>query len=186
MKILALDPSSTRTGYAVMTGAESVEEAGYLRPSRTRDKPEARIDAMCDDLGELLETHKPQRAVIEVPSGRPGKGAKRGATGQLATYGVAVGELRRVCKDMLPALQTGSWSAPLVKSVTEREWTHGRTQASRRRWAASVWPAYRESMAKDSGADVADALLIGEWWFNQLAATLIETCKLVETYARQH
>lgn len=157
MKLIALDPSSTRTGYAAFIDGK-LAEAGYLKPHRTRDSSEKRIEAMCNALRELFigMVVDGVHVVVEVPSDRQGTGSRAGATGRLAIYGVAVGELRRTAKCSVFVSQ--------VHSVTEREWTRGRSKARRQAGIAALFPNYRRIMAKDRGADVADAIGLGLWW----------------------
>ena len=54
MKLLGIDPSSTRTGYAVMSDSWTLEDAGYLRPKRERDEPIERIRTMMDEVATLV------------------------------------------------------------------------------------------------------------------------------------
>lgn len=167
MLILALDPSTTRTGYAVMSAADKIVDAGYLAPRRTRDDVEARIDAMVDGLAELCEEHWPRSIIIEVPSGRPGAGSKAGAQGRLAIYGMAVGELRRAAKELVDWHARAPRGEPGVVSVNEREWTRGRTKVQRQALIAQQFKAYAQHVARDRGGDVADAIGIGQWWFTR-------------------
>ena len=76
--VLAVDPSSTRTGYALMSDAITVVEAGYLTPERVRDSAIDRVGAMCTELAKLIREGEPVTGVIEIPSGRPGRGSRAG------------------------------------------------------------------------------------------------------------
>lgn len=166
--LLALDPSSTRTGFAVFRGRELID-AGYFKPAAGAES-EQRIDAMVGDLLRLLNKLGPEdfTVVIEVPSGKPGTGLKRGAGAHLAVYGVAVGELRRAAK--VWSENTYAKAFDLVKrqtaiiSVTERAWTRGTPKRVRQRRTALLHPRYAAVLAKDSGGDVADAIGLGEWY----------------------
>lgn len=159
--ILALDPSSTLTGYAVFAAGVLVD-AGVIRSERSRDDAETRIDAMCDELAAMVEEVMPEVIVIEVPSGRPGRGLVRGAGAHLTIYGVAVGEIRRVCKHWASGLDCR------VVSTTEREWTASRTPKRRREEAIlhcrGQHPQIAELLEADTGYDCSDAIGVGLWF----------------------
>lgn len=171
MIVLGLDPSSTRTGYAVMSAADDLIDAGYFRPRRSRDKALYRIDAMVADLAEVLVHYRPDLVVIEIPSGRPGAGIKAGAKAQLAIYGMAVGEMRRfaieyMCTrgDDLPPL-VSRFAAQRVLCVDERRWTGGRPKALRQQQVAMLFPGYAAVISKDSGCDAGDAVGVVLWFW---------------------
>lgn len=157
MTWLSLDPSSTRTGYALWSGSILIE-AGTLRPDRTRDDVFTRVDTMVRELRALVDemrSGKIETAVIEVPSGRRGRGSEGGATGHLALYGVAVGAIRETCRGL----------GIEVVATSEREWTRGRPARRRQSIVARTVVGYDAS--KDTGADVSDAIGIGQWWISQ-------------------
>lgn len=157
MTWLSLDPSSTRTGYAAWD-VDRMIEAGTLRPDRTRDDVFVRIGAMVRELRGLVDggdCGKVEVVVMEVPSGRVGRGARAGATGHLAIYGIAVGAFWSTCVAM---------GLEVVKT-TERDWTRG---VPARRRQALVSASVRGYDAKaDAGADVSDAIGIGDWWIRE-------------------
>lgn len=165
-RLLAIDPSSTRTGVAVFDDGQLID-AMVLVPKDT-DDADIRIDAMVEDLGRILAKLTPELIVIEVPSGRPGAGIKAGAKAQLAIYGLAVGELRRVVK---------AWAAGRtpcqVLSVTERDWTLGRSKKRRAQRMLMLHPGMRELLTEhDRGHDAADAIGIGEWYLGSEIALI--------------
>lgn len=154
---MALDPSSTCTGWAVWMSDGRVE-CGRLTPWRSHTPPWERIDQIVDRLSDLLAAMRPVDVIIEIPSGRPGKGAARGATGQLAIYGAAVGAVREATR------QCGT----RLNCVDERQWTQGRPQATRRRVAIALYPDLAGRLVDDDpGSDSADALMLGTWWMQQ-------------------
>ena len=160
MKLLAIDPSSTRTGYAVMGGPTELVDAGYLTPARAKDGVELRIEAMVADLREVLQEYQPDHVVIEVPSGRKGRGYAAGGGARLATYGRAVGHFERVVWDVV--------GVDHVSSVTEREWTKRRTPAQRAAFVRQCFPAQTTALeVSDKGHDVSDAIGIGLWWLER-------------------
>lgn len=153
LTVLAIDPSSTCTGYAVFAGGKLVD-AGRLTPARTRDDANVRILAMLDALDDLCREHAElSHIVIEDTSGKVGR-RHGGAGAGLAIHGKAVGAvwlhllLRR--------------HAPLTL-VRENDWTRGTPKDTRKlRVARAHRGAY--DPAQDKGGDVADAIGLGEWW----------------------
>lgn len=153
-----------------MTSARDVVEAGYIRPRRRADELLRRIDEMVEGVVELLGRFTPTDVVLEVPSGRPGAGYYAGAKARLALYGMAVGEIRRACLSAgARANVKGTTRVPRLSCPTERDWTRGRSKPRRRKIAASSFPGYYRAARSDSGGDVADALLLGAWWYEQRA-----------------
>lgn len=176
--LLAIDPSSTCVGYAILRGIgpRDLVDAGRLRPNVPRLEPAPiedpmrawfrrpglkaarRIRQLCSDLSLLLAEWRGQidRAVIEVPSGLIGTGAKRGGRGSLTTYGMAAGALwQRLLLDE----DAPQW----VYLITEREWTRAAPSKWKRPAAAKALHE-NYAMEADDGADVADAILIGRWF----------------------
>lgn len=167
--IVSIDPSSTITGYAVMLDAETLVSAGTFKPV-ARDglavkdmKPLQRIDQMLGDFHDLLVQTKPRTIVIEVTTGKAGTGSKRGAGPALAVYGMAVGAFW---------CHARTWCDPndhrcVLEAVDERTWISVPDKDMRQLQIAAQFPAYRECMKKDRGADASDAIGIGLWWFGQ-------------------
>lgn len=154
MILLGLDPSSTRTGYALVTlkgGALTVLEAGYLKPAMSTEKPMRRIGAMVDDLMRLIEEHKPDIAIVEVCSGHVGVGQRRNAGARLGVYGMAVGAMYQAVR-----------SVPGLQGVPKRQ---------RQQDIAMMFPAYAEQIDADGGADVSDAIGISLWWWFNIVQT---------------
>jgi len=174
VKILALDPSSVCVGYAVLKGLRPDEllEAGRLRPGvGVSTNPAAGMKAWCRierigcELSELLGTWgfvgaaatlETARIVIEVPSGRCGTGSRRGASSSLAVYGLAAGYVAGLCEAAMPGG---------VRPVTEREWTPRTGGKDRRKIVVAALYKGRYQPKRDPGGDVADAVLLGRWWW---------------------
>ena len=182
MRVLALDPSSTCTGWAVLDGLERDEliDGGLIKPSASKflDKaaPEAKHDdllkwysqgplassrRMIETLGDVLplfDEYKPDRVAVEVPSGKAGTGSKWGAKGSLTTYGMAAGAVWAYCL----AIQPGKTVA-----INERMWTVGQTSKQGRAYThESLYPGrYRANI--DPGGDLSDAIGIGRWYLRQ-------------------
>ena len=169
MNLLAIDPSSTRTGYAVMDdgsvggtvgGPPALIDCGYLTGRRKKDGYMTRIRAMGEDLDALLREHAPGVIVIEVSSGKVGRRHGGGGAG-LAVYGTAVGWLARACFDWIAR------SGGVLCPIEENEWTRGEAKRVRAGRIAAIYPAWAAALAADTGHDVADAIGLGVWWFNQ-------------------
>lgn len=162
-KLLCIDPSSTRTGYAVfeLPAPAALLDAGYLTPSPRNIPAIERIFAMQNDLRELIHEVKPRRMVIEITSGHVGR-RHQGHGAGLAVYGMAVGVLLAECR----AATVINVNVP-VTTVEENDWTLGVPKKRRQVQVAMMFPQYREAMSRDDGADVADAIGLGLWWFDR-------------------
>jgi len=157
--ILALDPSSTRTGYALLDEQEKLLEAGFLSPRKRTDPPAERIAAMVEDLLGLLHTLEPAAVVIEWTTGKVGRRRHHGAGAGLAVYGAALGALWQAA--CFHARQAGG----RVELAVENEWTDGRPKAERAAAIARLYPQYQAE--RDPGGDMADAIGLGGWWIRR-------------------
>jgi Holliday junction resolvasome RuvABC endonuclease subunit len=155
MKLLALDPSSTCTGYAIGTSWRHLLEAGKLKPKRAADKALIRIRTMCWELEKLIEEHAPDRVVVEVPSGKTHHRLGKNVS-HLPIYGMAVGAVLATC-----------WHLGLVTDTTaDNEWTRGKPKDDRKAYIAGMFKSYDAS--QDKGGDVADAIGLMLWKFDKL------------------
>lgn len=162
--LLALDPSSTATGYAVF-GGDWLVEAGILRPASLRDEYLLRVDQIAGQLVSLIAANEPNTVVIEVPSGHVARRMRDRARGPgLSVYGMAVGVQYRVCAEA--AGRCGS----RIRAVYENTWTRGIPKLTRRRKLALAYPALREQFEADTGGDMADAIGIGLWCLDRHAS----------------
>lgn len=195
MKLLALDPSSSCTGYAVLVGLEpaGLIDAGQCRPSLSKtalgELPAWRrahlwqdelthvrkIRSICRDVADLIKEHQPGSIVVEIASGKFGSGAKHGARGSLTTYGMAAWAVLAECERQLPAVAPGADVVPGVAEVTERQWIGGRGPGripsgkdQRQALVQQLYPG-RYDPALDTGADVADAIMLSRWWWGRVA-----------------
>lgn len=176
MNVLAIDPSSRCTGYAVLTGLgrDDLVDAGRLRPSEAAAEIDGpawwrvwmaqvplrayrRMYSMIPDLRDLIVEHRPDWTVVEVPSGLAGSGSRHGAKASLTTYGAAAGLVLGAC----------GWfaRADRVVPVTERMWIRNsiREKSARQRAVARLYVGRYRSLA-DGGADAADAIALARWW----------------------
>lgn len=157
MRILALDPASTRTGYANFTASHNLYDAGYLTGADGDKEATDRILTMCHELETLIDDRRPDLVVIEVTSGHVGTKRHKGGGAGLGVYGMAVGAIY-VCACML-----SERCGHEVWPVKENVWTRGIPKVTRRREVAMQVPRYKDAFAKDAGGDVADAINLG-WW----------------------
>jgi hypothetical protein len=154
--ILSIDPSSTCVGYAMFDESGTLLGSGRLMPDKKNDVAMDRIAGLVSELSALWHEHRPRHCVIEVTSG---KVARRlgGCGAGLATYGMAVG----ACWQMLRSL-VGPQN---VTAVYENEWTRGVPKSQRLQLLRIIFPGY--DPATDPGGDAGDAIMLGEWWFEQ-------------------
>ena len=154
MKILSIDPSSTKTGYAVFDDAkrgEKLIEAGNVH-GKADARPLDRVEAMIQELYIILTEHEVNTILIEIPDGKV-HGRLQGVNmGGLAIYGMAVGAVWWAMR--------GRWAG--VKPISVNEWTNGVPKAER---AATTQLRHPEQdLTKDSGHDAADAIGMADWW----------------------
>jgi len=160
VKLLALDPSSTRTGYALVTGPTPADilEAGYFTPKPQSAPPYERIAQMAQDLRELLDEVGPDRVLIEMPSGKIHAGNRRSGGAGQSIYGAAAGALWQCARDHA--------GCP-VETIDPNTWTRGRPKKQRVAELARLCPAYAAQARSDGGGDVGDAILLG-WWSERM------------------
>lgn len=154
--ILAVDPSATCTGYAIMQSAElpgGVVEAGLIKPDRSADQYIDRTKSMVRQLLELCEQFEQSLRVIvvETPAAQAPKGQKH-RQGQ-AKYGFAVGYIAAMLHVANPDIEQSYAAAD--------DWTHGVPKAKR---AAAVGQFFPALATDDKGHDCADAIALGHWW----------------------
>jgi Holliday junction resolvasome RuvABC endonuclease subunit len=156
MRVLALDPSSTACGWAILDGSATVHDLGVIRPGEHRPFW-SRVTRICDGVGELLDRHLCDEVLIEVTTGLTYRKVRASS---LAALGMAQGAVWR----------TVQMHAREPRVVNEREWTAGRTKRDRARSLGLWCDAYRAVQGSDKGGDIADAIEIGLWWLDQRRA----------------
>lgn len=169
MRLLALDPSSTRVGWALFDGP-GLRCAGLLSPDRGDDSALLRIRRLVERVADLVSTHQPAKVLLEIPSGHAGRGSRAGATGQLAIYGMAVGAIWIDLVHGAPAEVLGGCE---VLTCTEAAWTRGRPKQRRAELLRLEHPAL--DWDADRGLDMADAIGMGAWYLD-LEATRVADC----------
>ena len=159
MTLLAIDPSSTKTGYAVMADSMTLLDAGFLKPDKTRDPAIMRIAAMTKQLGEVLDEWQPGKVLVEMPSAHAAGRLQGRATG-LAIYGFAAGAMWRACHAVTD-----------TEVVDAQVWTRGVSKLKRQQLICMAFPQYDSE--KDKGGDIADAIGLAVWWFSRQKAKRI-------------
>ena len=152
--ILALDPSLTCCGWAVLTSRRQVADCGRILPGSSRKPLGQRLGFLGQELLEVA-AHQPRMTdvIIEVPSGHVGRNRHKGGGAGLSLYGVAVGYVIAI------ADQIGT-----VHLVNETEWTGGTPKDQRVGLIKATTPEYRPHADRDPGGDIADAIALGQWW----------------------
>ena len=160
MTLLAIDPSSTLTGYAVMADRRTILDAGLLGPDKTRDPAIIRIVAMNRSLGKLLREHTPDQIVIETPNAHTA-GRIAGRVMGNAIYGFAAGVMFNTCR-----------SHTKTEPVDAQLWTCGVPKLKRTQNVCMAFPT-RYNPETDRGGHIADAIRLAVWWFRQQKAKRI-------------
>jgi Holliday junction resolvasome RuvABC endonuclease subunit len=154
MVVLAINPSSTKTSYALMEFEDRfLLKCGKLKLVVFAKElpPYDRIDVMCNGLYDLLQHHKPDAIVIETPNERTVS----------SIYGVAIGALWKTSEHWV-ACNTHS----KVVLIPENEWTRGQQKAQRIKIIVTCYPLYTRK--GDSDGNIADAIGIAEYYCNRL------------------
>ncbi len=169
MRLLAIDPSLTCTGWAVMESADSVIAHGTATP---KDGPiQDRIDELCTDLLGLASEHNAGAVVIETPAMNMRGGRDRAVTSG-AAYGFCAGQVYRAMLSsglIVTGTSATDWTKSLGSAVRR---TRGDTyKINRVRAVEYLIPAMKDRLGcKSKAGNVADAILIGRWWFHRYEA----------------
>lgn len=153
MKILALDPSLTCTGYAVLDGSRVID-GGRIRPTSPASTPAAeRAREIAREALDVVRSHAPvDVAVVETPAPQaPDDRNRRGQADYGLCVGVIIGRL-----DAIAGLE--------VVTARADAWTGGVSKAKRAAAIAAVHPEYNPD--RDGGMDVADAIGLADWWLD--------------------
>lgn len=160
MILLALDPSSTLTGYAVMADRRTIIDAGLLKPDKTKDPAITRIIAMNSELVKLLKEHCPDKILVETPSSHTARRIRGRVMGN-AIYGFAAGMMFNTC-----TMFTNT------EPVDAQLWTKGIPKLKRTQNVCMAFPG-RYDPETDKGGDIADAIGLACWYFSQQKAKRI-------------
>lgn len=154
--VLALDPSITCTGYVLMNqDGDNLIAGGLIKPKHRHERMK-KITCICDCVEKLIREYNPDVAVVEVTTGKVNRARHKGGGAGLAVYGMCVGAVWQ----KLVSIKT-------IKTVTvyENDWTPGKGGKVRRRLDCSVMFPGLYDYTKDPGGDMADAIMIGQWYF---------------------
>jgi len=170
--ILSVDPSSTRTGWALLSQGERLLQGGILTPDKVRSDPQFRIAAMCRDLRQLLDEIEPETILIEITSGKVA-GHKRNAMkgAGLGVYGMAVGAIWQAAEAWLRSRPPEQKNETEIVLIKENDWTRGIPKSDRIAGVASRFPEY--SSEQDPGGDLADAIGLAIWYLTEHRARLV-------------
>jgi len=161
--LLAIDPSSMRTGCAVMDFNGKLLDMLFIKPNAA-DKPSDRILYQCADIRGGLDNRifgDLTRIVIEGTAGKINKKRNKGQGAGMAVYGMAVGAMWMTCCGWSLASKYGC----VVTIVAENDWTRGVPKKQRAINMSLLYPQYKPYL--DPGLDVGDAIGLGMWWLNE-------------------
>jgi len=174
MRVLAFDPSSTATGWAIMDSDGGLEpvSVGVIRRPETWN-PWFRIRCINYDVIRLLDRigGGVDRIVVEIPgTSQAAKG--RQAYGLPGPYAAAVG-----------MVLAESWrvGCPVV-TIASDYWTAGRGRGSwgvkKERRLATLATLSSYDPGNDPGGDMGDAIMLGNWYLGLQGAEPDSTCLL--------
>jgi len=172
--ILSLDPSSTRSGWALMKPPEQLVRAGLLLPARQTDPSEDRIAEMCKSLWQILNLWQVKTILIEWTSGKTQKRHKGSGAG-LAVHGAATGALWREVLAWLRWQPGENQLKTKVILTRENEWTRGVSKRDRAVAIAAMFPEYK--IDNDPGLDIADSIGLAVWYLREQSLKLAECPK---------
>ncbi len=166
--ILALDPSSECTGYAMLGADRTIIEMGTIRPDKRDATPDARVLTIGREVAGVLGRLSPGVVCVETPfaTRRGGPKARRSAM-TLPTYGMAVGAALHAAD----AWRRSHDPAPVLCTVPADEWSRGlgstaddEHKTKRVALVAHLYGITPESLGpKTLAGNVADAILMGRW-----------------------
>lgn len=155
MTLLAVDPSLTVTGVAVLDPSTRGVVAAYrVRSDCPRLCEVARARSIAAQVVSLAVDHAAEIVVIESPA-RQMRGPKQAYQAQ-AFYGMACGSIIEHCHMEL--------ACPVLTFRADR-WTRGVSKDDRGAWVAQNVPNYDPK--KDPGKDAADAIELGLWFLRE-------------------
>ncbi len=145
--LLSIDPSSTRTGWAI--GDTEIVAAGAIT-GRGKDYVKRSVN-MKEKLCDLICNHDVTRVIIEIPNGKThGRLHGKNISG-LPVYGFAVGMLYSILE----------YHFHDINYVDQNTWTRGHNKTYRKPIAMQLYPEYANMT--DSGGDIADAICLWDW-----------------------
>ncbi len=170
--LLAIDPSSKRTGLANMDYDGRLIEAWAVKPTST-DDPYDRALSQCDEIDELLDSGKIKNLgciVVEGTSGKINKKRHKGQGAGMSVFGMAAGAIWMSCHrwaryKFITHIDLALPCPIEVVVILENEWTNGVEKKQRAANMAMVYPQYRPE--NDPGFDIGDAIGLGRWYIDR-------------------
>ena len=161
MKIIAIDPGSIITGYAVVTETGRLLDAGLIKPKNRDDPPNIRIGEIVNAVHALLIEHEPDIIVLEWTTGKVNKGRHKGGGRGLAIYGIAVGAIW---------ITMELWHKDNHGDIVliDEGWTKGVKKKKRLEDLELTCSAYNRE--DDKSGDMGDAICLGEYYLKRLYA----------------
>ena len=167
--ILALDPSSTRIGYALWDVAKRRPvELGFLTPDTdtgSRATAGARIESLIGQLDRMLRVDnlegRLERILVEVPVGKQWARCGKRTSG-LPVWAFAAGAVWGMLRWRGKVVHRDGTAGYVPVEAIPATWTQGSTKAGRQVAAAALCREYQAGL--DPGGDMADALMMVEFW----------------------
>jgi len=153
MKIIAIDPGSKVTGYAVITESGTLLGAGLIKPQKQTNPADIRIAVICTEIDTLITTEEPDVVVLEWTTGKVGKNRHKGGGSGLAIYGIAIGAIWQTIRQIMN-------TRDIV--LIDESWTRGKPKEKRLAELELTCPAYKRK--DDKGGDMGDAILLAQYY----------------------
>lgn len=165
MRLLAIDPSSTRTGLAIFDGDRLIDLSVITAEKHLAWKfepdPFANAWSMACQVRDIIRGDAITEVVIELNAPAPFEAGMA-----MCDYAAAVGMIYLACIDVL--------GRDRVKGVRVGTWTAGRgSKAERQRRVGLLHPEYTGK--GDGGKDASDACDLGHWYLDGANAKVPQT-----------
>ena len=160
-RILALDQSSHKTGYAIYDGQNLVSYGVY---EATKQKPFDRIISACEWLDSMIANWKPDEVGFEEPQYNPGDDSDKDKIRAHDTF--------KLLAQIMGALMiTAARGKTKVNTVLISTWRHhcgvkGRYRTDQKRSAQMLVKSWHDILVSD---DESDAICIGKYFADQHA-----------------
>ena len=154
--LLALDVSSTATGWTAQHEPLGPRQYGLIRPPGGWSELR-RIDRIVADVAAVVETFRPALAILEWCGGKHYQSVGRKMTNQ-SVLGAAQGAVRQ-------AIVSAGMEVVCVKDVTWTRSTRKQDRAGKIRLAHPDYAAWAAEN-NDGGLDVADSLGLMDWYLS--------------------
>jgi len=182
LTVLSVDPSITCTGWSLFRGPDELVAFGKIKPDgrqfehwSTIDQTASIIRQLADVITGTIPMHcYPRMSLVEVTIGKTSS-RHQGAGSGLATYGFVVGAVWQAMTQ-LEAMGRANDRGPYAIPIYENDWI-GSRGADKSARAIAVEAIFGEdsgyTAVSDPGADIADSVLMAQWWFDRELITLL-------------